>query len=231
MNIFRLPKEVCTEINTALAKFWWGSGEKKGLHWYAWNRISTPKREGGLGFKDLEIFNQALLSKQVWRIMQNPTCLMAHMLKARYFIDGDILNATLRKKASYAWKSILYGRDLLAKGMKFIIGDGSLVNMWTDPWILDHPPRPPRAQGEVREYQKVREFFDETRCAWNEQKLREVVIEEDVEKILAIRISPTAKQDPMGWHYTENGLYTVKSGYWLGTHFQHQLHIYLLMEV
>ena len=29
MNIFRLPKEVCAEINAVLAKFWWGAGDKK----------------------------------------------------------------------------------------------------------------------------------------------------------------------------------------------------------
>lgn len=29
MNIFRLPKTICEEINTLLANFWWGSGDKK----------------------------------------------------------------------------------------------------------------------------------------------------------------------------------------------------------
>lgn len=87
MGIFRLPKATCEEINSILAQFWWGSGEQRGLHWYAWKRVCTPKREGGLGFKDLELFNQALLGKQVWRILQHPSCLMARILKARYFPD------------------------------------------------------------------------------------------------------------------------------------------------
>ena len=65
MNIFRLPKEVCAEINATLARLWWGSGDKKWLHWYSLNIISFPKRKGGLGFNYFEIFNQAFLSKQV----------------------------------------------------------------------------------------------------------------------------------------------------------------------
>ena len=218
MNIFRLPKEVCDEINAVLAKFWWGAGDKKGLHWYSWDRVSVPKREGGLRFKDLEIFNQALLSKQVWRIMQHPHCLMARILKARYFPEEDILNAKLKKKASYAWKSILHGRDLINKGMRYIIGDGTLVNMWTDPWIPDHPPRPPRARGVYQLEEKMKEYFNTARDQWNEQKLREVIIDEDVDKILALKISSVARQDLLGWHYNEDGIYTVKSGYWLGTH-------------
>ena len=45
-----------------------------------------------------------------------------------------------------------------------------------------------------------------------------MVIDEDVDRILAIIISLVAKQDLLGWHYNEDGLYTLKSGYWLGTH-------------
>ena len=99
MNVFRLPKEVCEEINRVLARFGWGKEDNKGMHWYAWKRVSIPKGEGGLGFRDLEKFNQALLGKQVWRIMQNLGCLMARILKARYFHDGDILTVVQKKKS------------------------------------------------------------------------------------------------------------------------------------
>lgn len=163
MNIFRLPKEVCKEINTILARFWWGSEESKGLHWYAWKRVCIPKRERGLGFRDLEMFNQALLGKQVWRIMQNPNCLMARFLRARYFPDGDILNATLKKKSSYAWKSILHGKEWIVKGMGYIIGNGESTKMWTDSWVSIHLPRPPRPRGEVNLNTKVSDYFTDNR--------------------------------------------------------------------
>ena len=66
-----------TDINNILAKFWWGKGdETNGMHWFAWNRMSIPKK-GGMGIKDTEKFNNALLGKQVWRILEKPNCLMA----------------------------------------------------------------------------------------------------------------------------------------------------------
>lgn len=218
MNVFRLLKEVCDEINRVLARFWWGSGENKGMHWYDWKRVSLPKSEGGLGFRDLEKFNQALLGKQVWRILQNPGCLMARILKARYFQDGDILSAVLKKKASYAWKSILYGRDLVKQGMRYIIGDGSLINTWTDPWIPDHTPRAPRPRIPGSRIGKVIQLFSQYGNGWDEQKVRAVIVDEDIPKVLALKLSTTAKQDLLEWHYKDDGIYTVKSGYWLSTH-------------
>ncbi|KAG2249545.1 hypothetical protein Bca52824_089173 [Brassica carinata] len=47
-----------------------------------------------------------------------------------------------QKKASYAWKSLLHGRDLVKQGLRVIIGNGSTVSTWIDPWIPCHPPRP-----------------------------------------------------------------------------------------
>lgn len=218
MSVFKLPKEVCDAINTILAHFWWSNGDRKGLHWYAWKRVCTPKREGGLGFKDLELFNQALLGKQVWRILQNPHCLMARILKACYFPDCCILEAGSRRKASHGWKSILYGKELIKSGMRYVIGDGTSINTWTDPWIPVHPPRPPRALSETELSSRVSNLLLANRSNWDETKLRELIVEEDVEYIKNIKVSATAQQDLLGWHYNEDGIYTVRSGYWLATH-------------
>ena len=53
------------------------------------------KFEGGLGFRNLQAFNLAMLAKQAWRILTNPTSLIARVFKTRYFPYADILSATL----------------------------------------------------------------------------------------------------------------------------------------
>lgn len=214
MNIFKLNKETCEEINSVLAKFWWSSGEnRKGMHWFAWNRLSLSKKDGGLGFRDFEQFNLALLGKQVWRIIQHPNCLMAKILKERYFASTNILNAGPHKKASFVWKSLLHGRDLLRQGLKYAIGDGSCVKAWIDPWLLVHPPRPPRPKNNIINDIRVKDFLQKSGKGWNENKIRDLVVEEDVEIILSIKLCVHATNDLLGWHYNKEGLYTVKSAY------------------
>ncbi|XP_056847457.1 uncharacterized protein LOC108816806 [Raphanus sativus] len=212
MGVFRLPKEICDAISNILAQFWWGNGDKKGLHWYAWKRVCIPKREGGLGFKDIELFNQALLGKQIWRILQHPSCLMARILKARYFPDCCILEAGPKKKASHGWKLILYGKELIKVGMRYVVGDGSLIITWIDPWLPVHPPRPPRAIGDVDLSSKVSQLILTAGNNWDEAKLRDLIVDEDVNIIMKIKLSSVAEQDLLGWHYNENGIYSVKSG-------------------
>lgn len=103
MSCFKLPVQTCKAITSTTAQFWWGS-EKEGkqkIHWKAWNSLTLPKSEGGLGFQDILHFNDALLAKQVWRLLTCPNLLMAHVLKARYFPTGGLLRASAHPTSSW----------------------------------------------------------------------------------------------------------------------------------
>ena len=61
MSYFKLPKVLCKDIGKMMAKFWWGNREsEKWMHWTSWVKMSQVKDNEGLGFKDLEKFNNAL---------------------------------------------------------------------------------------------------------------------------------------------------------------------------
>lgn len=136
MSVFRFPKSLCDNITKSFARFWWGSSSnKKKLHWFNWESLCLPKSLGGLNFRNIEGFNQALVAKQVWRVFTNPNSLISQFLKSLYFPNSSILEAEGGRFPSYLWKSMLWARELLLKGLRFRVGDGRNIKMFQDPWI------------------------------------------------------------------------------------------------
>lgn len=66
MSCFKLPKGLIKEIEVMIRKFWWGyNGDTKKIHWVKWEWLCEAKEVAGMGFKEIEKFNQALWAKQV----------------------------------------------------------------------------------------------------------------------------------------------------------------------
>jgi hypothetical protein len=87
MSCFKLSKTTCKKMTTAMSRFWWvGEGDKQKMHWRKWNDIAQPKRAGGMGFRDLHLFNIAMLGKQGWRLITKPDTLCARILAGKYII-------------------------------------------------------------------------------------------------------------------------------------------------
>ena len=64
MSCFQLTKKVCKKLASLMAKYWWSSNlDRRSLHWLSWDSLVVPKVKGGMGFKDLQLFNLALLGK------------------------------------------------------------------------------------------------------------------------------------------------------------------------
>jgi hypothetical protein len=117
MSSFLIPKGLCNHIESLISRFWWGSNVDKGkIHWVNWKKTCKQKNLGGMGFRDLRAFNEALLAKQGWRITTEPTSLMAQVLKAKYFPKTSFLHAKQGNRASYSWQSIQQASWILKRG-------------------------------------------------------------------------------------------------------------------
>jgi hypothetical protein len=86
MSVFQLSKALCEELEREVRRYWWGESEgARKTHWLAWQKFTKSKSQGGLGFRDFHVFNQALLARQAWRLLEYPGSLCARLLKAVYF--------------------------------------------------------------------------------------------------------------------------------------------------
>ena len=122
-----------------------------------------------------------MLSRQAWRLLTCPETLCAQVLKAKYFPNISMLRCTARDGISYSWRSILRGVELLKEGIIWRIGNGSSVNIWSDPWLPrgnTRKPATPRGQSLLT---RVSELGDE-------QLILETFCPEDAQAILAIPI-------------------------------------------
>ena len=88
-----------------------------------------PKGLGGLGFRNIEPFNLALLVRQTWCILKDLDSLSARVLKAIYFPTTDVLEAEVGSSPSRVWRAIVDGIQVLCQGFIQRIGSGATMRI------------------------------------------------------------------------------------------------------
>jgi hypothetical protein len=196
-----------------LAKFWWGTDERqRKVHWLSWENLGKNKNKGGMGFRGFDEFNQALLGKQCWRIIQNHDSLIAKVFKSRYFPRSNFMEAQIGYQPSYVWRSIFSARTVIEKGSRWIIGNGQQVRIWKDNWLPNQAGFKVCSPCNVLETDAcVSELIDtNTRC-WNRNLIREIFSPFEAQQIFNIPLSWRLPNDNMIWHWERHGDYSVRS--------------------
>jgi hypothetical protein len=58
MWVFRFPSGLIEELNQIVRNFWWGDEHnRRRLHWMSWEKVTQPKAQRGMGFRDFHLFN------------------------------------------------------------------------------------------------------------------------------------------------------------------------------
>ncbi|GAU10344.1 hypothetical protein TSUD_420480, partial [Trifolium subterraneum] len=218
MSMFILPASFIHDIEKMINTFWWRSGSTnnnntKGIHWLAWERLACPKAHGGLGFRNFEAFNKAMVAKQVWNIVQNPNSLVAKLIKARYFPRSSLFEAPLGYNPSFAWRNIWQARQILSLGCRWRIESGVNIRVMHDPWLRGTANRWVPSPQPAGVYQlSVRDLLHENYKAWNIVKVRNLFSKDVAEKILETPLVSSVREDKVVWEEERNECYSVKSG-------------------
>jgi hypothetical protein len=213
MSVFKFSAGLCDDLSQIIRNFWWGDEEdQRKTHWMGWDKMTRPKLQGGIGFRDLRLFNQALLAKQAWRLIEHPESLCARVLKARYYPAGDLIDTAFIKNSSPCWQGIAHGLDLLKKGVIWRVVNGEKIRIWRDNWV-------PRGNLKVfgnaskSRLRWVSDFIDPSSKSWKEDLVRTIFHPPDAEMVLNIRIPSFNGNDYIAWNHENNGFFSVKSAY------------------
>lgn len=106
----------------------------------SWEHLCSPKQEGGLGFKSMQVWNKAAIAKHIWFLIsggeQSMWCqwVKSYLIKRRNFwtlkIPGD---------CSWVWRKLLNIRHLVQPFILSVLGNGHSTSLWYDNW---HPLGP-----------------------------------------------------------------------------------------
>lgn len=115
-----------------MSKFWWGHGnDNKKNHW---TTMEVSKERGGLGVRHIDNFNKAMLAKQIWWILTQPSSLVVWIMK-----EGELLKAKFGYCSSFIWRSLWSVIELVKKGIKWRVGDEKNICIWKDNCVSTLP--------------------------------------------------------------------------------------------
>ncbi|KAL0295220.1 UNVERIFIED_CONTAM: hypothetical protein Scaly_3107900 [Sesamum calycinum] len=140
-SAFILPKGVLKSLEKKMRQFLWHGSSGSGIAKVAWEQICKPREEGGLGIRSLVSANQALMLKQLWRIIQHDGNSIWVDWVHRYRLRQSTIWTFNSATGSWGWKKLLKLRPLLRRGVTYKIGDGSSFNLWHErgPLCLTFP--------------------------------------------------------------------------------------------
>ncbi|KAL9816039.1 putative ribonuclease H domain, reverse transcriptase zinc-binding domain-containing protein [Arabidopsis thaliana] len=215
MSCFKLPCSLYKRIQSALTRFWWDSSmDKKKMCWISWLNLTKSKGEGGLGFRDLQCFNDALLAKLSWRILTKPQCLLARTLLGKYCHFTPFLDCKPPATISHGWRSICIGRDLLKRKLGKVIGCGKQTSLWQEPWLSLQSPITPMGPPHASSHKwTVSQLISPTTLEWDRGLIQQTIPEFEIE-ILEIHLSKLGAEDSYAWLPAKNGAYSARSGYY-----------------
>jgi hypothetical protein len=142
LSLFPIPMSIARRIKKLQRDFLWGGLEdERKFHLVNWKTACLPLHGGGLGIRNIAIFNKALLGKWLWRYSTETTSLWRQVIDSKYGGQGrDWCSNRVRATHGVSlWKHIRAGWDVFSNHVSYKLGDGSRIRFWHDTWCGEFP--------------------------------------------------------------------------------------------
>lgn len=158
-------------------------------------------------------FNDALLAKLSWRLLQSPDSLLGQTLLGKYCHSIRFLDCPIPSSASHGWRGILAGREVLKLGLGWVVGDGKNINVRKDPWLSTSSPLrpigPPCADNKSL---RVIDLISPVSLDWDVTAIKTHLpqYEDTIRKLVPSQMDMA---DSLHWLPEKSGNYSTRSGY------------------
>ncbi|CAI8592592.1 unnamed protein product [Vicia faba] len=144
---FPLLKAVSKRIDVVCRTFvWTGKTDASKKSPVAWSKVCSPSKQGGLGLKNLVVWNQVTLLKCLWNICNKGDSLWVKWIHKVYLKGRDVMDVdvgqnwtlTMRKIMNHKslittihhqWNQMLMKKNFSMKSVyKLLIDDSSRIN-------------------------------------------------------------------------------------------------------
>ncbi|GAU43490.1 hypothetical protein TSUD_92010 [Trifolium subterraneum] len=200
--------------------------------WVSWKRICQSKDNGGLGIKNLELFNASLLCKWKWRCLSDREAPWYDFLRWRYgSLTANVLYGEGRpglRRASIWWRDIWKlgceeEGNWFRNNISCILGDGNNTNFWKEKWIGTAPlfelfPTLYNKSGQQDDMISSMGAWVSNKWEWNFDWTAELTVTEseaahDLHLILEAVQPRPEESDWRKWFSHAAGFFTVKTAY------------------
>ncbi|KAH1037891.1 hypothetical protein J1N35_039634 [Gossypium stocksii] len=155
------------------------------------------------GFRDLRLFNLALLGRQV--------------LSSKYFPSGDIFHPKVVDKPSYTWSSIAIADKALENDFVWLVGDDNSVDVHNDNSGFEGLNGDSLCHSLLTDNErKVRDLWNQNHTEWNKNRINELYGSLLGDRICNLPILNDGINDRRVWLQNPHGFYISKFSYsWL----------------
>ncbi|WVZ49766.1 hypothetical protein U9M48_001095 [Paspalum notatum var. saurae] len=135
MSFFEIPKGIHKKLNFFRSGFFWqGDNHRKKYRLTKWGLLCLPKDQGGLGILNLEAQNTCLLSKWLYKLI-NEDGIWQQLLRKKYLKNKTIGEVFWKPGDSHFWSGLMKVKDQFMDLSTFQVHNGLQIRFWEDKWL------------------------------------------------------------------------------------------------
>lgn len=187
------------------------------MHQVSWNTICKPKQHGGLSFRLTSQFNEDLIMKVGWGLIQQPNSLWGRVLRSKYGCGNDIV-PTVKQcgRESLLWRGIRSTWKNVISDCRWRVGNSSDIWFWKDSWIMSGHVLLTLATNPIPLASldlSLSSYYDPD-SGWRTELFVDLPPHNIVEEITSFHsIHDLEDRDEGFWYGTPSGAFSTKSAY------------------